>query len=114
SQLLEFLQECCIDGFGLSIIRCPRCDQPPDPLDCIGPLRACHDRPSCRRAAEEREEGAAVHQVPDHSITSSVRASSVGGTSRPSAFAVLRLMTNSNWVGCITGKSAGFWPLSIR
>jgi hypothetical protein len=25
--------------------------------------------------------------------------SSVGGTSRPSAFAVLRLMTNSNFVG---------------
>jgi hypothetical protein len=34
-----------------------------------------------------------------HSITSSARASSVGGTSRPSAFAVLRLMTNSNVVG---------------
>jgi hypothetical protein len=36
---------------------------------------------------------------PRHSITSSARASSVGGTSRPSAFAVLRLMTNSNFVG---------------
>src|SRR5262249_26250481 len=34
----------------------------------------------------------------DHSITSSARASSVGGTSRPRAFAVLRLMTNSNLV----------------
>src|SRR5262249_18497762 len=30
-----------------------------------------------------------------HAITSSARASSVGGISRPSAFAVLRLMTNS-------------------
>ena len=36
-----------------------------------------------------------------HSITSSARASSVGGTSRPSALAVLRLMTNSNLVGCM-------------
>jgi hypothetical protein len=48
-----------------------------------------------------------------YSITSSARASSVGGTSRPSAFAVLRLMTSSNLVGCITGKSAGLSPLRI-
>ena len=32
-----------------------------------------------------------------HSITSSARASSIGDTSRPSVFAVLRLMTNSNF-----------------
>jgi hypothetical protein len=42
------------------------------------------------------------------SITSSARASSGGGTSRPSALAVLRLMTSSNLVGSITGRSAGF------
>ena len=36
-----------------------------------------------------------------HSITSSARASSVGGTSRPSALAVLRLMTSSNLVGLL-------------
>ena len=35
-----------------------------------------------------------------YSITSSARASSAGGTSRPSVFAVLRLMTSSNFVGC--------------
>ena len=34
-----------------------------------------------------------------HSITSSARASSVGGTARPSAFAVLRLMTNISPAG---------------
>jgi len=33
-----------------------------------------------------------------HSITSSARASSVGNTSRPSALAVLRLITKSNLV----------------
>ena len=48
-----------------------------------------------------------------HSITSSARASSVGGTSRPSAFAVLRLITRSNLVGCSTGISAGFAPRRI-
>ena len=48
-----------------------------------------------------------------HSITSSARASSIGGTSRPSVLAVLRLMTNSNLVGCSTGRSAGFTPRRI-
>ena len=38
-----------------------------------------------------------------HSITSSARGGSVGRTSRPSAFAVVRLMTRSNPVGCSTG-----------
>src|SRR5262249_184669 len=49
----------------------------------------------------------------NHSITSSVRASSVGGTVRPSAFAALRLMTSSNLVGCSIGRSAGLAPLKI-
>src|SRR5262249_39715319 len=72
-------------------------------------LRARRERPRRRRAAEERYELAT-----DHSITSSARASSIGGTSRPSALAVLRLITNSTFVDCTTGKSAGFWPLRIR
>jgi hypothetical protein len=37
--------------------------------------------------------------APPHSITSSARASSAGGTSRPSALALLRLTINSNFVG---------------
>src|SRR6516164_7336467 len=32
------------------------------------------------------------------------------GTVRASAFAVLRLMINSNFVACCTGRSAGFLP----
>src|SRR5438477_10374909 len=43
-----------------------------------------------------------------HSMTSSARPSSVGGTVSPSAFAVLRLTAKLNLVGCITGKFAGF------
>src|SRR5262245_35747796 len=38
--------------------------------------------------------------VPFYSITSSARVSNVDGTVRPSAFALLRLMTSSNFVGC--------------
>src|SRR6516165_2578554 len=49
-----------------------------------------------------------------HSITSSARASSVGGTSRPSTLAVLRLITSSYFVGTCTGRSAGFSPLRMR
>src|SRR5262245_659251 len=51
---------------------------------------------------------------PHHSITSSARASSVGGTSRPSALAVLRLIASSYLVGACTGRSAGFSPLRMR
>src|SRR5262245_41070436 len=40
--------------------------------------------------------------------------SRVGGTSRPSAFAVLRLMISSTFVDCWTGRSAGFSPLRMR
>jgi hypothetical protein len=36
----------------------------------------------------------------DHSITSSARASRVGGTVMPSALAVLRLITSRYLVGC--------------
>src|SRR5262245_56779644 len=72
-------------------------------------LRAGRQRPRGRRPAEQRDE-----RAPLHSITSSARASSVGGTSRPSIFAVLRLITSSYLVGAWTGRSAGFSPLRMR
>ena len=49
-----------------------------------------------------------------YSITSSARASSVGGTVSPSALAVLRLMIISNLVGCWTGNSEAFAPRRMR
>src|SRR6266540_3946430 len=49
-----------------------------------------------------------------HSITSSARASSEGGTVMPRALADLRLITNSNLVGCCTGRSPGLAPLRMR
>src|SRR6516164_7639056 len=73
------------------------------------PLRPRHEGPRSRRAAEQRDELATLH----HSITSSASASSLSGIWRPSALAVLRLITNSNLVGCSTGNSAGFAPLRI-
>ena len=49
-------------------------------------------------------------QEQSYSITSSARASSAGGTSRPSAFAILRLMTSSYLVGACTGRQVGRLP----
>jgi len=46
-------------------------------------------------------------------ITSSARCSSDGGMVSPRALAVFMLITNSNFVGCSTGKSAGLAPLRI-
>src|SRR5262249_6671687 len=84
-------------------------DQHADPPHPVALLRARREWPRSRRTAEQRYELAALH-----SITSSAIASSDGGTVRPSVFAVLRLMTSSNFVGCITGRSAGLAPLRIR
>src|SRR5262245_4963993 len=71
-------------------------------------LRARRERP-CRSCAAEKDD----ELSPFHSITSSARASSVGGTSKPKVLAVFRLTTNSNLVPCCTGRSAGFAPLRI-
>src|SRR6516225_2839814 len=71
-------------------------------------LRARRERPGCR-GTDQRDEVA-----PLHSITSSAMASTPGGIVSPRAFAALRLMTNSNLVGCNTGRSAGFSPLRMR
>src|SRR5262249_39630888 len=83
----------------------------PEPSHPFG-LRARRERPR-RRAAEQRDELAAPH-LGGHSITSSASASNRSGTSMPSAFAVLRLITNSNFVDCWDGKSAGRAPFSVR
>jgi hypothetical protein len=48
-----------------------------------------------------------------HRITLSALASTSGGIVTPICFAVFRLMTNSNFVGCWTGKSAGLVPFRI-
>ena len=50
----------------------------------------------------------------NYSITSSARASSVGGTVRPSALAVFRLIANSYFTCACTGRLVGFSPRSMR
>src|SRR5262249_54493084 len=80
----------------------------PDAPDTAPFLRARRERP-CRRAANQRDELAAIH-----SITSSAGSSAVVGMSRRSALAVLRLMTSSNLTGAWTGSSLAFSPLRTR
>src|SRR3977135_3279729 len=63
-----------------------------DATHALARLRPRRKWPRCR-TAEQRDELAA-----SHSITSSAATSSVGGTVRPSAFAVLRLISSSNLV----------------
>lgn len=48
-----------------------------------------------------------------HSITLSARTSTDAGKLMPSAFAAFMFKTNSNFVGCSMGRSAGFAPLRI-
>src|SRR5262249_37067626 len=108
AQFLETLQERSMANLSLGIIlgEIREHADAPHPLAL---LRDRRERPRRRRAAEQRDELASLH-----SITSSARARSVGGTARRSALAVLRLMTSSNLVGACTGRSAGFAPRRMR
>ena len=72
-------------------------------------LRTRRERPRHRRTADQRDELPAPH-----SMTSSARESSMGGTSMPSALAVLTLIASSNLVGCWIGRSTGLAPFRIR
>jgi hypothetical protein len=75
------------------------------------PLRSESDRKLHRREMTRR--ATTGHPI-DYSITSSAVICMICGTVRFSALAVLRLITNSNLVDCITGRSAGFSPFRIR
>src|SRR5262249_32403988 len=83
----------------LAFKSCLLCPRKRTSLACLGMSALCQKRTH------------AVQQI--YSITSSARSSNVSGIVRPSAFAVVRLTTRSNLVGCSTGMSAGFVPRRI-
>src|SRR5262249_39754846 len=72
-------------------------------------LRACRERPRRRCAADQRDELAAPHSIP-----SSAMASSLSGTVRRSALAVLRLIASANFMAWSMGRSPCLSPLRIR
>jgi hypothetical protein len=74
---------------------------PPHDADTMVVLPFARSLPPCNSSAQA------------YLITSSASRSREGGIVIPSALAVLRLMTSSNFTGCSTGRSAGFVPLRI-
>src|SRR5262249_29137994 len=76
--------------------------------DGVAPIAVLH-----RQDNERGDSTLSDHSLPyNYSMTSSARARRDCGTARPSASAVLRLMTSSNLVGCWTGRAAGLAALS--
>src|SRR5262249_54290646 len=91
TQLFQALLKRCHSGLSFPIVGDRK--QHADPPHGIGLLCARRERRRDRRAAEQRDEVAPFH-LRGHSMTSSARARSVGGTSKWSARAVLRLITS--------------------
>src|SRR4029450_5789088 len=88
----------------------------PSPTAGVGPgavKRATGRRHRAPGEAERRDEESAALVEHAYWITWSARSSSVCGIVRPSALAVFKLMTRSNFVGCSTGRSPGL-PFRIR
>jgi hypothetical protein len=77
----------------------------PPGTDIVRPTRHVRKVPHFRPRASQ--------QSKPYSTTSSARASTDAGRSRPSALAVFRLTTSSYLVGVCTGRSAGFAPALI-
>src|SRR6266576_5409224 len=59
------------------------------------------------------ENGSIVVSSRGYLITLSALASTLCGIVRPICLAAFRLMINSNFFGCSTGRSAGFVPFNI-
>jgi hypothetical protein len=71
------------------------------------------DRRAGERRRNQRPPPLAERRRTGYSMTWSARSSSVCGIVSPSAFAVLRLITNSNCVACSMGRSPGLAPRRI-
>lgn len=81
----------------------------------IGPKKTTAETIANTRAAESFQCANAIEMrgSQTHRMTSSARNRIESGIVMPSAFAVFRLTTSVNVVGCSIGKSAGFAPLNI-
>src|SRR5580658_9236300 len=84
-----------------------------EPRPEIADVRDLRPRQRWPRAPRRGGAEPANERAPPHSITSSAAASSVAGISRPRALAVLRLIANSNFVGCSIGMSDRAAPRRI-
>src|SRR5437899_1099734 len=80
---------------------------------CNPPARPLRAEDWAYERRGEAGDGAGQESAAVHSMTLSARPSTGGGIVRPRAFAVLRLTTSSNFVGCSTGRSPGLAPFKI-
>jgi hypothetical protein len=83
----------------------------------VSPVRSAAEMTTTASCTHRRLVKAPVRAVsttnPPYSMSSSARARTGGGIVSPSALAVFKLTTSSNFVGCWTGRSAGLAPLRI-
>jgi hypothetical protein len=90
-----------------------------DPIDFLIDLHFMLNSGASLRSVSEHQKlllaaGFRPKRVLPTALSARVTAEMIaGGTSSPSGFAFLRLMTKSILVGCSTGMSAGFAPRSI-
>ena len=100
-------------SYGRRLLRCGISIQP---MSQLGPNCEELGHRSARLARQKsaNSDNSQRSKHDGYSITSSAMDSSPDDKVRPSVFAVLRLMTNSNLVGCSTGRSTGFSPLRTR
>src|SRR5215470_14708066 len=103
---MQWRHDTTLPSRGLWLLHAPRAAQT---LRKFGLLRVRRERPRYCRTAEKCDDLATAA----HSITSSASSIIDVGTVRPRDFAVFRLITSSNLVGCKTGRSAGFSPFRI-
>src|SRR5262249_11970712 len=82
----------------------------PEPRDSFQRRLGSGSKRRCEETQNPRNEPSPVH----YCISSSARTSTDGGTGRPRAFAVLRLIPSSNFVGCSTERSPGLAPRRSR
>src|SRR5207253_4089595 len=99
--------------------------QPPHPVDLcwlLGVDWKAKRQEQSAKEAKRKEQSAKRTSLAElrlltsdfcHLITLSARSRTSGGIVRPICFAVLRLITSSNFVGCSTGRSAGLAPFRI-
>lgn len=77
------------------------------------PLTSDQARAAAQYVAKDQEPTKCGAENSCYWMTSSATVRSCGGNVTPNIFAVFSLRTNSNLVGCSTGKSLGFAPLRI-
>src|SRR4051812_25902611 len=84
----------------------------PEAYVCFHQLRTFDQTVHVGRGAHDRTHALQLISLL-HSRTASARSKNVSAIWRPIAFAVLRLMASSNFVGCSMGMSFGCLPCKI-